>query len=63
MGADGKPVVKWNPPLSAEEEAKRTYRTFGKRTLDPAEEWTDVTVETDFDAAGWRFFKVKVEMK
>ena len=29
----------------------------------PAEDWTDVTDESDLDAAGWRFFKVKVEMK
>ncbi len=63
MGADGKPVVKWNPPLSEEEAAKRTYRTLGKRTLDSNEEWTDVTDVDDPDAAGWRFFKVKVEMR
>ena len=36
---------------------------FGKKTLDPAEEWTAVTDETDLDAAGWRFFKTAVEMK
>ena len=36
---------------SEEEAAKRTYRTMGKKTLDPAEEWTDVTDESDFDAA------------
>lgn len=47
----------------AQEEAKRTYRTLGKRTLNPTEEWTDVTDVDDPDAAGWRFFKVKVEMK
>ena len=41
----------------------RTYRTLGKKTLDPNEEWTDVTDESDLDAAGWRFFKVKVEMR
>ena len=52
-----------HPPLSAEEEAKRTYRTLGRKTLDPNEEWTDVTDVDDPDAAGWRFFKVKVEMK
>ena len=63
MDAEGKPVVKWNPPLTEEEAAKRTYRTLGKKTLDPAEDWTDVTDESDLDAAGWRFFKVKVEMK
>ena len=63
MDADGKPVVKWNPPLTEEEAAKRTYRTLGKKTLDSNEEWTDVTDVDDPDAAGWRFFKVKVEMR
>ena len=63
MGADGKPVVLHDPPLSAEEEAKRTYRTLGKKSLDPTEDWVDVTDEADPDAAGYRFFKVKVEMK
>ena len=63
MGADGKPVVAHDPPLTEEEAAKRTYRTLGKKTLDPAEDWTDVTDESDLDAAGWRFFKVKVEMR
>ena len=32
----------------------RTYRTLGKKTLDPNEEWTDVTDESDLEAAGWR---------
>ena len=63
MDAGGKPVVAHDPPLSEEEAAKRTYRTLGKKTLDPNEEWTDVTDVDDPDAAGWRFFKVKVEMK
>ena len=31
--------------------------------MQTAEEWTDVTDESDLDAAGYRFFKVKVEMK
>ena len=51
--------MKWTPDLLGE----RTCRILGKKTLDPAEEWTDVTVETDLDAAGWRFFKATVEMK
>ena len=63
IGADGKPEVKWNPPLSEEEAAKRTYRTYGKKTLDPKEGWTDVTDVEDLDAAGWKFFKAAVEMK
>ena len=63
MGADGKPVVRWNPPLAPEEEAKRMRKVLGKRTLVPTEDWADVTDEADPDAAGYRFFKVKVEMK
>ena len=63
MDAGGKPVVAHDPPLSEEEAAKRTYRTLGRKTLDPNEAWTDVTDESDLDAAGWRFFKVKVEMR
>ncbi len=63
MGADGKPVVRWNPPLAPEEEAKRMRKVLGKRTLVPTEDWVDVTDEADPDAAGYRFFKVKVEMK
>ena len=63
MGADGKPVVTWTPPLAPEEEAKRMRKVLGKRTLVPTEDWADVTDESDLDAAGWRFFKVKVEMK
>ncbi len=56
---DGRPVVTWTPDLLGE----RKYRVLGKKTLDPAEEWTDVTDEADIDAAGWRFFKAKVEMR
>ena len=63
MDAGGKPVVAHDPPLTEEEESKRTYRVLGKKTLAPAEEWTDVTDVPDLDAAGWRFFKVKVEMR
>ena len=63
IGADGKPVVRWNPSLAPEEEAKRTRKVLGKKALDPAENWTDVTDVADADAEGYRFFKVKVEMK
>ena len=55
---DGRPVVTWTPNLLGE----RKYRVLGKKTLDPAEEWTDVTDEPDIDAAGYRFFRVKVGM-
>ena len=60
---DGKPVVRWNPPLSAEEEAKRTRKILGRRSLDDPNGWQDVTNVNDPDAAGYRFFKVSVEMK
>ncbi len=63
IGADGKPDIAYNPPLSAEETAKREYIILGKRSLDLAEEWTNVTDVPDLDEAGWRFFKVKVRMK
>ena len=53
----------WTPPLAPEEEAKRMRKVLGKRTLVPTEDWVDVTDESDLDAAGYRFFKVKVEMK
>ncbi|MBQ6246305.1 MAG: chitobiase/beta-hexosaminidase C-terminal domain-containing protein [Kiritimatiellae bacterium] len=56
---DGRPVVTWTPDLLGE----RKYRVLGKKTLDSNEDWTDVTDEADLDAAGWRFFKAKVEMK
>ena len=63
MDADGKPEISHNPPLSAEEEAKREFRVLGKRMLDPDEDWTDVTDIPDPDAAGYRFFKVTVRMR
>ena len=61
MDANGKPEVSHNPSLSAEEEAKREYRILGAKSLDGA--WDDVTDLQDPDAAGYRFFKVKVRMK
>ena len=63
MGADGKPEISHNPPLPAAEEAKREYRILGAETPDAPEQWTDVTDIPDLDAAGYRFFKVKVRMK
>ncbi len=53
---DGRPVVTWTPDLLDE----REYRVLGKKTIDPDEEWTDVTDATDLDAEGYRFFRVKV---
>ena len=55
---DGRPIVTWTPDLLGE----RSYRILGKKTLSPNEEWADVTDVPDLDAAGYRFFKVKVEM-
>ena len=62
LDANGQPEISHDPPLSAAEEAKREYRILGKRTLAPTEDWTDVTDVPDLDAAGYRFFKVKVRM-
>ncbi len=55
----GRPVVTWEPDLLGE----RTYHVLGRKTLDPAEEWVDVTDVADLDAEGYRFFKVKVESR
>ena len=56
--ATGKPVISWSPELSADEAAKRVYRTFGKVRLTDAE-WTEINGnEADFN-----FFKVTVSMK
>ena len=60
---NGQPHITHDPPLSAAEEAKREYRTLGKRTLDQDENWTDVTEVPNLDAAGYRFFKASVRMK
>ena len=63
MDADGKPVISWAPPLPAAKAAKREYRILGAETPDAPEPWDDVTNVPDLDAAGYRFFKVKVRMK
>ena len=63
INADGRPVVSWRPRLSADETGKRVYRTLGKRTLDPDEDWVDVTDNPDLDSAGYRFFKETVRLK
>ena len=67
MGADGKPIVSWKPPLNGEDadgmgirEGVRSYSVYGKQTLDDAtEEWTPVT---EGDEGNYRFFKVGVGM-
>ena len=67
MGADGKPIVSWKPPLNGEDadgagirEGVRSYSVYGKQTLgDAAEEWTPVA---EGDEGNYRFFKVGVGM-
>ena len=56
---DGKSVVTWTPDMN-EDGAKsvRTYKTWGKDSLD-ADEWFEVTPENQDDM---RFFKVTVGM-
>ena len=56
IGADGKPVVEWNPRLAPEEEAKRVYTIYGRERLDVGG-WTSPTNSLH------RFFKVGVEMR
>ena len=52
---DGKPQISWEPRLSTEEEAKRTYTIYGRESLTDGE-WTTPT------NAASRFFRVKVTM-
>lgn len=67
MGADGKPIVSWKPPLNGEDadgagirEGVRSYSVYGKQALDDAaEEWTPVAEGNEGD---YRFFKVGVGM-
>ena len=56
---DGKSVVAWTPDLNEDgTKSVRTYKTWGKGTLD-AGEWLEVTPENQGDM---RFFKVTVGM-
>ena len=67
MGADGKPIVSWKPPLNGEDadgagirEGVRSYSVYGKQALDDAaEKWTPVT---EGDEGNYHFFKVEVGM-
>lgn len=67
MGADGKPIVSWKPPLNGEDadgagirEGVRSYSVYGKQSLDDAAgEWTPVAEGNERD---YRFFKVRVGM-
>ena len=54
---DGKSVVTWMPDLNEDgTKSVRTYKTWGKDSLD-ADEWLEVTPENQDDM---RFFKVTV---
>ena len=67
MGADGKPILSWKPPLNGEttdgagvREGVRSYRVYGKQALDDAaEEWKIVHAGGE---GNYRFFKVLVGM-
>lgn len=54
IGADGAPVIGWEPKLSAAEEAKRTYTIYGRESLTDGD-WGPTN-------AASRFFRVKVSM-
>lgn len=56
---DGEPVVLWEPVLSAEEAARRTYTVFGRQSLYTGE-WTPVATG---HAKDYNFFKLTVQMK
>ena len=53
VDGNGMPLVSWDPKLSPEEEAKRTYTVEGKELL--SDEWGATN-------AASRFFRVKVSM-
>ena len=57
---DGKPVVSWSPALNGDgvREGARTYRVWGKESLTDAA-WREVAPSGE---AGYRFFRVTVEM-
>lgn len=54
IGADGAPVIGWEPKLSAADEAKRTYTIYGRESLTEGS-WGPTN-------AASRFFRVKVSM-
>ena len=55
IGADGRLMVKWSPDLNTNG-ITRTYKVYGKETLDGGGEWQHPTNSLH------RFFKVTVEM-
>ena len=59
---DGKPVVGWSPKLPAAEEARRTYTVLGRKELDDANGWIDISTVPEAEKDSYRFFKVTVEL-
>ncbi len=63
MATNGKPVVSWSPDLNeGGTKNERVYRVLGAKSLSGEVQWDDVTDVADWDAEGYRFFKVQVEM-
>ena len=64
IGADGKPIVSWQPDLNEDgTKAERVYRVLGAKALNGEVQWDDVTDLQDYGAEqGYRFFKVDVEL-
>lgn len=61
IGENGAWRVGWTPDLNlGGTKTERVYGVEAKRTM-LDETWTDVTEVEDLDAAGWRFFRVRVE--
>ena len=58
IGADGLPVVTWEPDLSRDT-PPRTYTVYGKADLDATGEWVPVT---EANKSRMRFFKVVVDL-
>ena len=60
--SDGTPQISWEPRLSAEEEAKRTYTVEGRSSL-TAGDWEELRIENgELRIGECRFFRVKVSM-
>ena len=58
----GKPQISWEPRLSEEEEAKRTYTIEGRFSLTEGD-WNELRMENgEWRIGECRFFRVKVEM-
>ena len=63
IGADGEPVIGWEPKLSAAEEAKRTYTIEDRSSLTEGD-WNELRIENgEWRIGEYRFFRVKVDVK